>query len=100
MLRSALAALLALASVWEGPVTLPSDDHFNDTFQDFTARMPGMQDTYIQLYCVHTLVFKTWLAAALPLAFEEGAVQPQGACSRRSGGRRCRRAGRFDAMAF
>ena len=33
MLRTALAALLALASVWEGPVTLPSDDHFNDTFQ-------------------------------------------------------------------
>ena len=33
MLRTALAGLLALASVWEGPVTLPSDDHFNDTFQ-------------------------------------------------------------------
>ena len=35
MLRTALAALLALASVWEGPVTLPSDDHFNDTFHGF-----------------------------------------------------------------
>ena len=34
MLRSALAALLALASVWEGPVALPSDDHFNGTFLD------------------------------------------------------------------
>ena len=35
MLRTALAALLALASVWEGPVALPSDDHFNDTFHGF-----------------------------------------------------------------
>ena len=35
MLRTALAGLLALASVWEGPVTLPSDDHFNDTFHGF-----------------------------------------------------------------
>ena len=33
MLRTALAALLALASVWEGPVALPSDDQYNDTFQ-------------------------------------------------------------------
>ena len=38
MLRTALAGLLALASVWEGPVTLPSDDHFNDTFQKESTR--------------------------------------------------------------
>ena len=36
MLRTALAGLLALASVWEGPVTLPSDDHINDTFQSMS----------------------------------------------------------------
>ena len=37
MLRTALAGLLALASVWEGPVTLPSDDHINDTFQRYSC---------------------------------------------------------------
>ena len=36
MLRTALAGLLALASVCEGPVTLPSDDHFNDTFHFYS----------------------------------------------------------------
>ena len=32
MLRAALASLLALASVWVGPVALPIDE-YNDTFQ-------------------------------------------------------------------
>ena len=37
MLRTALASLLALASVWEGPVALPSGE-YNDTFHGFLNR--------------------------------------------------------------
>ena len=51
MLRTALAGLLALASVWEGPVTLPSDDHFNDTFQYFSIYTHSPQPAALGANC-------------------------------------------------
>ena len=64
MLRAALASLLALASVWVGPVAQPIDE-YNDTFQR-GRHAPGDTDRPWNLGGLPTLSFVAFAWSSSP----------------------------------